>query len=168
MREELLSIKCCSLDLKDLEKHYDRISQRFYVLGGIDDVNLKHIVFHSFPDPLVVEAKKILKIQKSEIKNLTLADIYELFIDSIERMCSQQTLMENIQKNAGRIQDSCNKDWMKIKCKNDKSCDCRTHRKGKHSRRHRKSKQSKHKQYLSNIARSGPNSGAKTKKEIDG
>ncbi|KAM7518319.1 hypothetical protein LguiB_017281 [Lonicera macranthoides] len=37
MREELLTMKCCSLDMNDLEKHYDRISQRFYVLGGIDD-----------------------------------------------------------------------------------------------------------------------------------
>ncbi|KAM7509736.1 hypothetical protein LguiB_008611 [Lonicera macranthoides] len=144
MREEILNMKCCSLDLKDLEKHYDRLSKRFYVLGGIDDTNLKQIMFHSLPDPLVVEAKKILKIQNREIKDLTLADIYEVFVDSVERMCNQQTFKRNIQKNADRIHSSCNKDWMKIKCKNDKACDCRTHRKGKYSRR---TKRSKHKPY---------------------
>ncbi|GJZ18950.1 putative zinc finger, CCHC-type containing protein [Tanacetum coccineum] len=30
-REEFLKMKCCSFQKKDLEKHYDRMSQRFYV-----------------------------------------------------------------------------------------------------------------------------------------
>ncbi|GKB76449.1 hypothetical protein Tco_0943344 [Tanacetum coccineum] len=40
-REEFLKMKCCSFQKKDLEKHYDRMSQRFYCLNGVDDVNLK-------------------------------------------------------------------------------------------------------------------------------
>ncbi|CAL9217700.1 unnamed protein product, partial [Arabidopsis halleri] len=40
-REEYLSMKCCSFKRKDLEKHYERMSKRFYALNGIDDVNLK-------------------------------------------------------------------------------------------------------------------------------
>ncbi|GJS01535.1 hypothetical protein Tco_0318043 [Tanacetum coccineum] len=40
-REEFLKMKCCSFQKKDLEKHYDHMSQRFYYLNGVDDVNLK-------------------------------------------------------------------------------------------------------------------------------
>ncbi|GJY10639.1 hypothetical protein Tco_0378824 [Tanacetum coccineum] len=40
-REEFLKMKCCSFQKKDLEKHYDRMSQRFYYLNGVDDANLK-------------------------------------------------------------------------------------------------------------------------------
>ncbi|GKC39552.1 putative zinc finger, CCHC-type containing protein, partial [Tanacetum coccineum] len=36
-REEFLKMKCCSFQKKDLEKYYDRMSQRFYCLNGVDD-----------------------------------------------------------------------------------------------------------------------------------
>nr|GEZ93989.1 putative zinc finger, CCHC-type [Tanacetum cinerariifolium] len=44
-KEEFLKMKCCSFQKKDLEKHYDRMSQRFYCLNGVDDVNLKQKKF---------------------------------------------------------------------------------------------------------------------------
>ncbi|GKA85638.1 hypothetical protein Tco_0807292 [Tanacetum coccineum] len=44
-REEFLKMECCSFQKKDLEKHYDRMSQRFYCLNGVDDVNLKQKKF---------------------------------------------------------------------------------------------------------------------------
>ncbi|GJS47538.1 putative zinc finger, CCHC-type containing protein [Tanacetum coccineum] len=49
-REEFLKMKCCSFQKKDLEKHYDRMSQRFYCLNGVDDVNLKQVFLNSFPE----------------------------------------------------------------------------------------------------------------------
>ncbi|XP_024014520.1 uncharacterized protein LOC112088468 [Eutrema salsugineum] len=51
-REEYMSMRCCSFKRKDLEKHYERMSKRFYVLNGIDDVNLKQAYLNSLPEPL--------------------------------------------------------------------------------------------------------------------
>lgn len=51
-RKEYLSMNCCSFRRKDLEAHYDRMSQRFYLLDGIDDVNLKQAFLNSLPVPL--------------------------------------------------------------------------------------------------------------------
>ena len=37
-REEFLLMKCCSFERKDLEKHFDRMSRRYYSFNGMDDV----------------------------------------------------------------------------------------------------------------------------------
>ena len=55
-REEYLLMKCSSYLLKDLEKHYDRMTKRFYAINGIDDVNLKQAFLNSFSEPLCAEA----------------------------------------------------------------------------------------------------------------
>lgn len=39
---EFFEIKCCSLKAKDLEKHYHRMMQRFYVLDGLNDPSRKN------------------------------------------------------------------------------------------------------------------------------
>nr|GEU46858.1 hypothetical protein [Tanacetum cinerariifolium] len=67
-REEFLKLKCCSFQKKDLEKHYDRMSQRFYYFNGVDDVNLKQVFLNSFPESLGNEAYRAL-----EAKNVTIA-----------------------------------------------------------------------------------------------
>lgn len=40
-RDEFLKMKCCPYKKKDLEKHYNGMSKRYYLLGGMDDPNLK-------------------------------------------------------------------------------------------------------------------------------
>nr|GEX05136.1 putative reverse transcriptase domain-containing protein [Tanacetum cinerariifolium] len=67
-REEFLKMKCCSFQKKDLEKYYDRMSQRFYCLNGVDDVNLKQVFLNSFPESLGNEA-----YQDLEARNVTIA-----------------------------------------------------------------------------------------------
>ncbi|GJZ16361.1 hypothetical protein Tco_0552038 [Tanacetum coccineum] len=62
-REEIIksTMKCCSFQKKDLEKHYDRMSQRFYCLNGVDDVNLEQVFLNSFPESLGNEAYRALE-----------------------------------------------------------------------------------------------------------
>lgn len=67
-REEHLKMKCCSLQRKDLEKHYDNMSKRFYVLNGMDDVNHKQPYLNLLPKPLGDEILKILDIKKMNSK----------------------------------------------------------------------------------------------------
>lgn len=116
-RDEFLNMKCYSLELKDLERHYDLMSKQFYILGGIDDLNLKQVFFHSFPDSLVTEAKKLFKLQKLELKDLTIANIYEHLIDYVKRMCNQHKFFEDLQITSKMLAAACNKGFKE--CKNN-------------------------------------------------
>ena len=40
-QEEFLTMKCCSFERRDLERHFDQMSRRFYTINGMDDVNIK-------------------------------------------------------------------------------------------------------------------------------
>ncbi|GJT28773.1 putative zinc finger, CCHC-type containing protein [Tanacetum coccineum] len=98
-REEFLKMKCCSFQKKDLEKHYDHMSQRFYCLNGVDDVNLKQVFLNSFPESLENEAYRAL-----EEKN-------KKFLSEFER--------------TGKcLGIACDDKYLQIKCKDKSSCDC--------------------------------------------
>ena len=51
-REEFLLMKYCSFERKDLEKHFDRMSRRYYSFNGMDDVNAKHTFLNSLPEDI--------------------------------------------------------------------------------------------------------------------
>ncbi|GJZ17715.1 hypothetical protein Tco_0553838 [Tanacetum coccineum] len=76
-REEFLKMKCCSFQKKDLEKHYDRMSQRFYCLNGVYDVNLKQVFLNSFPESLGNEAYRALEARNVTIAQTTLGELYQ-------------------------------------------------------------------------------------------
>nr|GEW82964.1 RNA-directed DNA polymerase homolog [Tanacetum cinerariifolium] len=65
-REEFLKMKCCSFQKKDLEKQYDRMSQRFYCLNVVDDVNLRQVFLNSFPESLGNEAYRALEARNKK------------------------------------------------------------------------------------------------------
>ncbi|GKA55894.1 hypothetical protein Tco_0754966, partial [Tanacetum coccineum] len=75
-REEFLKMKCCSFQKKDLEKHYDRMSHRFYYLNRVDDVNLKQVFLNSFPESLGNEAYQALEARNVTIAQTTLGELY--------------------------------------------------------------------------------------------
>ena len=41
MREEFFQMKCCSMKRKDLERHFQKMSKKDYMIGGVDNPNLK-------------------------------------------------------------------------------------------------------------------------------
>ncbi|KAL2526924.1 putative zinc finger protein [Abeliophyllum distichum] len=40
-REEFFKLKCCSYNPKDLDKHFQNAAKRYYLIGGMDDPNIK-------------------------------------------------------------------------------------------------------------------------------
>nr|GEV61052.1 putative zinc finger, CCHC-type [Tanacetum cinerariifolium] len=77
-REEFLRMKYCSFQKKDLEKHYDRMSQRFYCLNGVDDVNLKQVFLNFFPESLGNEAYQALEARNNQLIISDLESLYSL------------------------------------------------------------------------------------------
>ncbi|KAL0289771.1 UNVERIFIED_CONTAM: polyprotein [Sesamum radiatum] len=47
--QEYFAMKCCSLKRKDLDFHFKRMSEKFYMLNGLNDPNLKHVFLASLP-----------------------------------------------------------------------------------------------------------------------
>lgn len=87
-REEYLSMKCCSYKRKDLGRHYNGISKRFYLLGGIDDPNLKQAFLNSLPEPLRNEAYKLLETKGIGLQNASLSEIYRNALLALEKLCN--------------------------------------------------------------------------------
>ena len=48
-RRDYLNMKCCSLNTKDLDFHYKRMSILLYKLNGFNDHTLKHVFLVSLP-----------------------------------------------------------------------------------------------------------------------
>ena len=75
-QEEFLAMKCCSFERKDLEKHFDRMSRRFYTINGMDDVNIKWTFLNSLPKPLGDETLRMMNIQRITLNQASLGEIY--------------------------------------------------------------------------------------------
>ncbi|KAM7473486.1 hypothetical protein LguiB_020729 [Lonicera macranthoides] len=109
-REEFVQMKCCSLKKKDLMKHYNRMSQRYFLIGGIDDDNIRQIFLNSFLETLVTEVNKLLKLQKQTIHDVTIAQIYDYINDAVDSLCNQKKFFDDIEKTGKMLKESCNKD----------------------------------------------------------
>ena len=45
-------MKCCYMQKKDLEKHFQQMTKCFYLIGGVDGPNFKQAVLSFIPEPL--------------------------------------------------------------------------------------------------------------------
>ena len=88
-REEFLKMKCCSFKRHDLEKHYDRMSKRFYTIAGINDVNLKQAFLNSIPGPLGDETIKIMETKKIPLQSASIGEIFQHVLLALEKLCNQ-------------------------------------------------------------------------------
>ena len=60
-RKEFYQMKCYSLKKKDLDKHFQNISRKFYQLRGTNNPNLKQTFLASTPEILSIKMFFILQ-----------------------------------------------------------------------------------------------------------
>lgn len=89
VREEFLSMKCCSFKRKDLERHYNNMPKRFYLLKGMDDPKLKQDFLNSLLEPLGNEAFKLMETRRLALQNDFLGEIYQNTLLAFEKLCNQ-------------------------------------------------------------------------------
>ncbi|KAK1406173.1 hypothetical protein QVD17_41461 [Tagetes erecta] len=123
-RDEFLKMKCCSFKQKDLEKHYNRMSERFYCLNGIDDVNLKQVFLNSFPESLTNEAYRMLENKNQTVANVSLGGLYQLIMNALTKLCNQQRFLAEFEKTGRRLGSACSDKHLKIGCKEESACVC--------------------------------------------
>ncbi|CAK8570045.1 unnamed protein product [Lathyrus sativus] len=85
-RQEFFDMKFCSLKIKDLDKHYHRMAQRYYVLNGYNDPSLKNTYVSSLPQELQPEIHKMLATTQKDIKTMSLSQIHQVTLEALEKL----------------------------------------------------------------------------------
>ncbi|KAL9459737.1 hypothetical protein AB3S75_003021 [Citrus x aurantiifolia] len=75
-RREFHLMKCCSLQIKDLDFHYKTMSTMYYKLNGFNDPSLKHVFVASLLKEIQPELQRKFTIHQLDIVNLSLGKIY--------------------------------------------------------------------------------------------
>lgn len=133
-REEYLQMKWCSFQKTDLEKHYAGMSSRFYAINGIDDANLKQAYLNSMPEPLGNETTKMLATKNLTVATASIGEIYQNSLLAIEKFCNTSKFLKQLDTLGKRVGTTCTNQFS-IKCKDEKTCDCRTTKKS-HFKKH--------------------------------
>ena len=123
-RREFHLMKCCSLQIKDLDFHYKRMSTMYYKLSGFNDPSLKHVFVASLPKKIQLELQRKFTIHQLDIANLSLGKIYQLVVNCLERLCEQNEFFKDLIENKQPFKSACKKPHLSIKCKYEKYCTC--------------------------------------------
>jgi len=121
-------MKCCSFQKTDLEKHYAGMSSRFYAISGLDDANLKQAYLNSLPEPLGNETAKMLTTKNLTMATASLGEIYQNSLLALEKFCNTSKFLKQLDTLGKRLGTACT-NHLSIKCKDEKTCDCRTTKK---------------------------------------
>ncbi|KAH9769405.1 hypothetical protein KPL71_011984 [Citrus sinensis] len=106
-RRDYLNMKCCSLNAKDLDFHYKRMSLLFYKLNGFNEPTLKHVFLASLPEELQPNIQRQLTASNLSLDNISL----------------------ELLKDKEPFRSACKKPYLQIKCHKKKDCDCSSKKK---------------------------------------
>ncbi|XP_057994942.1 uncharacterized protein LOC131175254 [Hevea brasiliensis] len=134
LRQEFFDMRCCSLKRSDIEKHYQRMTQRYYLLNGYNDVNLRHTYIASLPEALQPELHRSIAATRRAMNAITIGEIHQMTLACLDKMCEQQKLFKDIIDNSKALKNVCQKSHLAIKCK-EKNCECKTKKKA-HYKKH--------------------------------
>ncbi|QHO48453.1 polyprotein [Arachis hypogaea] len=127
--QEYFEMKCCSLNRKDLEKHYKKMAAKYYPLGGNNNPPLKQVFIASLPDELQPELHRMMMALRKEVATTTIGEIYQLALAALDKLCEQQQMFKQLSKNSSKLKGACSKSYLKIKCKEPSTCECKTKKK---------------------------------------
>ncbi|KAH9671305.1 hypothetical protein KPL70_017323 [Citrus sinensis] len=98
-RRDYLNMKCCSLNSKDLDFHYKRMSILFYKLNGFNDPTPKHVFLASLPEELQPDIQRQLTSLNLTIDNISLGKIFQIAKGCLERLCEQKQFFKELLKD---------------------------------------------------------------------
>lgn len=76
-QEEFFQLKCYFFMPKDLDKYFNMVRQRFYHIGGLDDLNMKQIYLNQLLESLGAETLKYFELQRINLAQVSLRDLYQ-------------------------------------------------------------------------------------------
>ncbi|RDX86364.1 hypothetical protein CR513_32304, partial [Mucuna pruriens] len=130
VRQEYFEMKCCSIKIKDLNKHFQRMSQRFYILNGLNDTSLKNTYVASLPKEIQPELNRMAMAAQKDFSAMTMGEIHQMTQEAVDKLCRQHKYFFDIMNQKGMFRKACKKPYLEIKCK-DKTCSCSSKKKKK-------------------------------------
>ncbi|XP_020221019.1 uncharacterized protein LOC109803752 [Cajanus cajan] len=124
IRQELFEMKCCSLKLKDLDKHYLRMLKRFYLLNGLNDPSLKSTYVSSLPTEVQPELARMAAAANKDFTALTMGRIHQMTQEAVDKLYHQHEYFSNMLRDKGKYVRACGKSFLEIKCKDKDRCHC--------------------------------------------
>ncbi|KAL0444958.1 UNVERIFIED_CONTAM: polyprotein [Sesamum latifolium] len=121
--QEYFAMKCCSLKRKDLDFHFKRMSEKFYMLNGLNDPNLKHVFLASLPQELQPEIQRMIASTRRDVAQLSLGEFHQMTSAALDKLCEQQSFFKGLMDKKALLKKSCNKSYLEIQCKK-KVCAC--------------------------------------------
>ncbi|KAH9680023.1 hypothetical protein KPL71_026377 [Citrus sinensis] len=116
-RRDYLNMECCSLNAKDLDFHYKRMSLLFYKLNGFNEQTLKHVFLASLPDELQPDIQRQLTASNLSLDNISLRKIFQLAKTCLDKLCEQKQFFKELLKDKEPFWSACKKPYLQIKCK---------------------------------------------------
>ncbi|KAH9697824.1 hypothetical protein KPL71_023774 [Citrus sinensis] len=98
-RRDYLNMKCYSLNAKDLDFHYKRMSLLFYKLNGFNEPTLKHVFLASLPDELQPDIQRQLTASNLSLDNISLGKIFQLAKTCLDKLCEQKQFFKELLKD---------------------------------------------------------------------
>ncbi|KAH9680166.1 hypothetical protein KPL71_026448 [Citrus sinensis] len=123
-RRDYLNMKCCSLNAKDLDFHYKRMSLLFYKLNGFNEPTLKHVFLASLPEELQPNIQRQLTASNLSLDNISLGKIFQLAKTCLDKLCEQKQFFKELLNDKEPFRSACKKPYLQIKCHKKKDCDC--------------------------------------------
>ena len=80
-------MRCCSLKIKDLDRHFQRMNQRFYLLNGLNDPSLKNTYVASLPEEIQPELNKMVAAAQTDFSTMSMGQIHQFTMEVVDKLC---------------------------------------------------------------------------------
>ncbi|KAH9686193.1 hypothetical protein KPL70_014278 [Citrus sinensis] len=111
------------------------MSMLYYKLNGFNDPSLKHVFAASLPPELQPKLQRQLKAFNLDIAHVSLGKIFQLTLLCLDKICEQKDFFKDLMEHKEPFASACKKPYLKIQCKDDKTCTCPSTKK-KHFQKH--------------------------------
>ncbi|KAL2531113.1 Uncharacterized protein Adt_04464 [Abeliophyllum distichum] len=123
--EEFFKLKCCSYNPKDLNKHFENAVRRFYLIGGMDDPNIKQAFLESIPQPLGQETLRVIEMKGQSLGTTSFGELHNMVLRTLKKLCNQRAFLTDIHTTGKKLEKACERLELKVKCRHDnRSCSC--------------------------------------------
>ncbi|KAK2654313.1 hypothetical protein Ddye_014169 [Dipteronia dyeriana] len=125
-RQEFFEMTVCSLNKKDIDFHYRRMSFRYHALGGVNDETLRQVYLNSLPSELQGELQRLIEFSGKSLREITLGEIHMFTHTALEKLCATQRIFSKMLKEGKKYSKHCKfpPDYH-LKCKSGEHCNCR-------------------------------------------
>ncbi|CAH8272264.1 unnamed protein product [Arabidopsis lyrata] len=137
LQEEFYTARCCSLKKRDLAKHFERQTRRYYALNGLNNPSLKQVYLSSIDDYLSQQTKLYIRDQGQTIEEISIGQIQQHVFRTLDKLCKQKEFWSEFMDKSKHLSKICARPDLNIKCSKKKKCSCEDRRKDR--RRSKKS-----------------------------